>query len=786
MRNFLPFMVMCILSLTAYAQAPTLVPFSDCGESYFLASAPGGPQTSSTLSSVDTTTFTSTSFSSAPLQINALGFNPADNLLYGMNDLDSTGIPNLYAIGALGNSELLGQILPPMAAPDNVPAVLWYVGDIDPNGIYYFPAVTVDTLTFTYSMHLGSLDLTTLPPTGPFMPTYTPITGGTCQTFIDNFVFELIAFNAGLGPEPSGGIQDWSYNANDGMLYSYMGVEGQVFVMDPLNPVAECYASPAASLSEFGGILVDNENNMYGFESNTGVIYEVNIDCPSAACGTLTAVNTFTGGNIDVAGCSALLLPAALVPFAGCGDAFFLVSSEGQGSTKPSSLYEIDTLDITALPFGNPLPPQINALGYNPMDDFLYAMNDADTTGSPDLYKIDANGNYEVLGQILPPPTIATDFGTTVLWHVGDVDAAGIYHFPAVVVQSVVPAAYTMYLGSLDLNNLLGTGPFTPVYKEIIGGTCQPYITTFVTELVAFYGGVGPEPSGGIQDWAINPTNGMLYSYMGIEGQLFVMDPTSTTPTAECYSGPTAGLTEFGGILFDGEDDMYGFESTTGTVYEINFDCPSADCGTLTPVSTFLANQSVDAASCPNNVPLPLEVVEFYGEIVQSDVVLNWHTAFEAEINRFIVERSTDGIDFSSIGEVRSLGNSTNVQNYRFEDENPMPGLNYYRLAIVEQDNAIDYHEQIVVLELSKGNLYFTLQPNPAIENLELNILAGSNLPIQVEIFDISGHKVTETIEIAPNSLYKTIDLSNLASGMYFLKANNGLHGYAQRFIIQK
>ena len=72
-------------------------------------------------------------------------------------------------------------------------------------------------------------------------------------------------------------------------------------------------------------------------------------------------------------------------------------------------------------------------------------------------------------------------------------------------------------------------------------------------------------------------------------------------------------------------------------------------------------------------------------------VDLKWSTASEENFDKFIVEHSTDGQNFDSLGAITGAGNSKVVLKYSFRDSNPVIGKNYYRLKAVDFDLSFEY-----------------------------------------------------------------------------------------------
>ena len=55
---------------------------------------------------------------------------------------------------------------------------------------------------------------------------------------------------------------------------------------------------------------------------------------------------------------------------------------------------------------------------------------------------------------------------------------------------------------------------------------------------------------------------------------------------------------------------------------------------------------------------LPVELVDFQAETRGEEVVLTWATASEINNDYFTVERSSDGVSFEPIAEIKGAGNS--------------------------------------------------------------------------------------------------------------------------------
>jgi hypothetical protein len=87
--------------------------------------------------------------------------------------------------------------------------------------------------------------------------------------------------------------------------------------------------------------------------------------------------------------------------------------------------------------------------------------------------------------------------------------------------------------------------------------------------------------------------------------------------------------------------------------------------------------------------------------------VINWNTIKEENNDRFIIERGTDGINFTGIGLVSGVGNRTLPTYYNFTDSEVTDGINYYRIKQVNTDGRANYS---VVLRVANSNTVLSQQ----------------------------------------------------------------------------
>jgi len=194
--------------------------------------------------------------------------------------------------------------------------------------------------------------------------------------------------------------------------------------------------------------------------------------------------------------------------------------------------------------------------------------------------------------------------------------------------------------------------------------------------------------------------------------------------------------------------------------------------------------QAEDYAVLIEPDPLPVELLSFTGKKEKETVDLTWETASELNNDYFILERSSDGRNFSELVTIQGLGTSEAANTYRFSDAKPFAGINYYRLIQVDNDGTKENAGGIVAVEFSTER-NMTLFPNPMSGDLlYLNYASLTSGALNIEVFDLTGksvHALNKDVLKGEN----TIELSfeNLNSGLYYIQTTHNGEIRMERFV---
>ncbi len=169
---------------------------------------------------------------------------------------------------------------------------------------------------------------------------------------------------------------------------------------------------------------------------------------------------------------------------------------------------------------------------------------------------------------------------------------------------------------------------------------------------------------------------------------------------------------------------------------------------------------------------LPVEIISFKSAINGSVVALNWSTANETNNKGYMIERSGDGNNFTSIGYLQA----SKGMKYTFNDNNPLDGMNYYRL-IQEDLNGAKSTLGITSSQVSLNKNTFSVYPNPFHGNMlsiQVDAAKASELT-NVSIIDLLGTVVLSKNAIASNGHINIPIDTNLSKGVYFIRVGSNI-----------
>lgn len=258
-----------------------------------------------------------------------------------------------------------------------------------------------------------------------------------------------------------------------------------------------------------------------------------------------------------------------------------------------------------------------------------------------------------------------------------------------------------------------------------------------------------------------------------LNGNEIVRDnmPTGTIDYLDFASGAEGGADEETYFVFevDPSDLIVGTNYLAVEIHQAN--------GTSSDISFDMYLEAVQAGAL-----LPVSLIDFSGNPEGGSVRLNWSTATETNNDYFLVERSTDGMNFSELTRVAGAGNSDKVIDYTLIDTHPLSGISYYRLSQFDYDGQFERLGTIRISTQNSDINSILVYPNPSSDKIHV-IMNDGSAPDHVELYDLSGAQYEAPLFESDG--ITQMDIGGLKAGVYLLKIHSANSSWS-RLITKK
>jgi|GEM_PF-2082946 len=164
---------------------------------------------------------------------------------------------------------------------------------------------------------------------------------------------------------------------------------------------------------------------------------------------------------------------------------------------------------------------------------------------------------------------------------------------------------------------------------------------------------------------------------------------------------------------------------------------------------------------------LPVTLIDFDAVSVDNKMVeIKWITATEANTDFMVIERSTDGRNFSIIGQVAAAGYSDELRTYSIEDRTPLTGTNFYRLVTTDFDGS-QQNSNVVSVEISNKTI-INIYPTVVEESVNIDLSDFTSINEIVTVYDWNGRVVLH--ESLNTGGVNALNISKLLPGSYVLR----------------
>ncbi len=285
-----------------------------------------------------------------------------------------------------------------------------------------------------------------------------------------------------------------------------------------------------------------------------------------------------------------------------------------------------------------------------------------------------------------------------------------------------------------------------------------------------------PQASGSV-GFTIAPTNNVDYDF-AVWGPMSVqVCPPSTQPIRCSYALPphTASYnTGLGQSATDLSEDAGGngwlspLNVTAGQVYLLyvdNFDANN---------QPFQLNWNLSLPSMLDCAILPLDLLMLSAHPVSAEVQVDWTTRSTTEVSHYVVEHSTDGMNFMAFATVPTSTHTISSSDYRAIHKDPIMGYNYYRVRSMNEDGSSEVSTSVPV-RFGQDQHALLIRPNPATTDIWLDLPNGvdKEVALYLRMTDATGRLVRSwTMANTAGASSLEVPLADIEPGTYVIQLN--------------
>lgn len=189
-----------------------------------------------------------------------------------------------------------------------------------------------------------------------------------------------------------------------------------------------------------------------------------------------------------------------------------------------------------------------------------------------------------------------------------------------------------------------------------------------------------------------------------------------------------------------------------------------------------------------NSFPLPIGFLAFDARKISGrEVRISWTSLIDTYVISYEVQRSVNGVNFSTIRNVTPLNLPT--ADYALNDTPAvdMGGYIYYRLQYRTQNGELHY-SQVRRIDWTRENQLLAVYPNPSADGtFTISWSANPGTRMEFSLTDQLGKIVQQSSVLATewNNL-TPVSLPQVANGLYFLRAIIGQEQFTRKLVIRK
>jgi len=180
------------------------------------------------------------------------------------------------------------------------------------------------------------------------------------------------------------------------------------------------------------------------------------------------------------------------------------------------------------------------------------------------------------------------------------------------------------------------------------------------------------------------------------------------------------------------------------------------------------------------------KVLAFAAYPIQQTVEMEWLNNTGYKNDEFVLERSSDGINFESIAIHNAAGATDEVRKFKELDTDPLEGDNYYRLKLIYTDGDFEYTpiKKVTFNKLPDFGVF----PNPVTKEevfIDLTLYNGKDITISIK--DQPGRTMYSEQVLNLSTRRHRIDLRDFDNGLYIIQVQtDGRQLVAKKLLVTR
>ncbi len=171
---------------------------------------------------------------------------------------------------------------------------------------------------------------------------------------------------------------------------------------------------------------------------------------------------------------------------------------------------------------------------------------------------------------------------------------------------------------------------------------------------------------------------------------------------------------------------------------------------------------------------LPVTFTNVKAYTQQKQVMVEWGTSNEVNLQHYEVERSADAVNFSKILTTAATAVNGAAAQYKVADARPLNGSNYYRIKSVDVGGEAGFSKTVQVnMNLPKEAPFVSVYPNPVVgKTVAIRFSNAAAGDYQAQLFDALGQLVAnKTISYNGGNTLQLLEVdTKFAAGKYELQ----------------